>query len=323
MKKYDFINRQQGMTLIEVMIAMILGMFLLGGVIQIFLSSQQSYQMQERLSRVQENGRFAMEFISRDIRMAGYQGCALPVATNNIRPRNANPNSRPSTLPAGLSLAILGGDNVTNNWSADACSGTDQCTVGTDSVSYQYGEVCGNLTGNMGSNNANIQLGASAVVQCGLQAFDILLIADCVAADIFIATNVSGGAVNRTIAHAANQNLGPMLSQVYGADAQLFRLKSSTFFIRSGAGGGASLWQMDNAKAAGGANPVELVEGISNMQILYGADTDGNNTPNYYVPAGTAGLNMGVVVSIRIKITSTSGGISREFSSTIALRNRL
>ncbi|MDT8372197.1 MAG: PilW family protein, partial [Gammaproteobacteria bacterium] len=47
---------------------------------------------------------------------------------------------------------------------------------------------------------------------------------------------------------------------------------------------------------------VELIEGIENMQILYGEDTDADNTANYYVPAGTGGLNMNQVVSIRISL---------------------
>jgi type IV pilus assembly protein PilW len=74
---------QTGMTLIEIMIALLIGAFLLGGVLQIFISSKQTYRMQENLSRLQENGRFAMEFLSRDIRMAGYWDCMAPSTANN------------------------------------------------------------------------------------------------------------------------------------------------------------------------------------------------------------------------------------------------
>ncbi|MCK5191400.1 MAG: prepilin-type N-terminal cleavage/methylation domain-containing protein, partial [Methylococcales bacterium] len=51
MKNTDFKKRQQGMTLVEIMIALVLGAFLLGGVMQIFLSSKQTYQMQDGMSR--------------------------------------------------------------------------------------------------------------------------------------------------------------------------------------------------------------------------------------------------------------------------------
>jgi len=46
----------------------------MAGVIQIFLSAKQAYRLQENLSRLQENGRFAMDFITKDVRMAGYAG---------------------------------------------------------------------------------------------------------------------------------------------------------------------------------------------------------------------------------------------------------
>jgi type IV pilus assembly protein PilW len=67
--------RQTGLTLIEIMIALLIGAFLLGGVLQIFLGSKQTYRMQDNLAKLQENGRFAMEFLAKDIRMAGYWGC--------------------------------------------------------------------------------------------------------------------------------------------------------------------------------------------------------------------------------------------------------
>ena len=69
-------RRQRGLTLVELMIAMLLGLFLLGGLLQIFISSKQTYKMQEALSRLQENGRFAIDFMARDIRLAGYKGCS-------------------------------------------------------------------------------------------------------------------------------------------------------------------------------------------------------------------------------------------------------
>ena len=65
-------SRQQGLTLIEIMVALLIGAFLLAGVIQIFIVNKQTYRVQENLSRMQENGRFAMDYLSRYIRLAGY-----------------------------------------------------------------------------------------------------------------------------------------------------------------------------------------------------------------------------------------------------------
>ncbi len=68
-------HNQSGFTLVELMVALVLGMFLTAGVIQVFTSNQQTYRVTENLSRLQENGRFAIEFIARDVREANYKAC--------------------------------------------------------------------------------------------------------------------------------------------------------------------------------------------------------------------------------------------------------
>jgi len=65
--------RQHGMTLIEIMVALVISLFLLAGLLQMFIATRQSSRIQENLSRVQENGRFGVEYINRVVRQAGYR----------------------------------------------------------------------------------------------------------------------------------------------------------------------------------------------------------------------------------------------------------
>lgn len=65
---------QKGLSLVELMISITLGLLLMTGVTQIFLSSKDTYRTQQASSRVQETGRLALEFISKDLRMAGFTG---------------------------------------------------------------------------------------------------------------------------------------------------------------------------------------------------------------------------------------------------------
>lgn len=76
-------KNQRGLSLVELMIALVLGLLLSTGVISIFLTSKQSYQTQDAVSQIQENARFAQEFIARDARMAGFTGCSGEMVTAN------------------------------------------------------------------------------------------------------------------------------------------------------------------------------------------------------------------------------------------------
>lgn len=65
----------RGMSLIELMVALFIATVLIGGILKIFIATKASYQLQQGVARVQENGRFAMQLIERTVRMAGYMGC--------------------------------------------------------------------------------------------------------------------------------------------------------------------------------------------------------------------------------------------------------
>lgn len=67
------IDRQRGLTLVEIMVALVISLFLLAGLLQMFIGTRQSSKVQENLSRVQETGRFAIDFLGRNIRLAGYR----------------------------------------------------------------------------------------------------------------------------------------------------------------------------------------------------------------------------------------------------------
>ncbi|MCC6136509.1 MAG: prepilin-type N-terminal cleavage/methylation domain-containing protein [Gammaproteobacteria bacterium] len=66
------IHAQRGLTLVEILVALVISAFLIAGVIQLFVGSKQTYRGHDALSRIQENGRLALDNMARDIRMAGY-----------------------------------------------------------------------------------------------------------------------------------------------------------------------------------------------------------------------------------------------------------
>lgn len=74
---------QRGLSLIELMVGILISSILLLGMYQIFSASRVTFQMQEGLSRVQENGRFAMDYLQRSVRMVGFMGCGSDIGRAN------------------------------------------------------------------------------------------------------------------------------------------------------------------------------------------------------------------------------------------------
>ncbi|MCP3675718.1 MAG: pilus assembly protein PilW, partial [Gammaproteobacteria bacterium] len=68
-------KKQRGISIVEIMIAVTISLILLAGIGQIYLSNKQTYRMTDAVSRLQESGRFAMNFITQSVRSAGHWGC--------------------------------------------------------------------------------------------------------------------------------------------------------------------------------------------------------------------------------------------------------
>ncbi|WP_445366349.1 PilW family protein [Methylomonas sp. BW4-1] len=355
MKKNQTYFLQTGMTLIEIMIALLLGAFLLGGVIKIFVNAKQTYGMQEGLSRLQENSRYALEILSKDLRLSGFQGC---ISITDLTPTNTattaitSPVVAPaisSPTPATIIVGYNGSEAspVTTTWSPalpSALSGlATPITPGTDVITVVFGESCGGyLSADMASATSDIQI--SSANTCGIVDGDPVLISSCSNADLFRATT---GTTSTLIKHNAVSLPATCASPpCYKTSSEVFAYRAYSYFIRPGASGEPALWRYDNTKAASSSsNPVEILDGIENLQILYGEDTDADGVANQYKTAANV-TDITDVASVRISLlartsenlasqtlsydyngaTGVNPGdrrIRRVFNATLAVRNRL
>jgi type IV pilus assembly protein PilW len=350
------IVKQQGITLVELMIAMVVGLILMAGISQIFISSQKTYRITEEQSRLQENARFALGFITKDVREAGYTGCRAIEAMNVQTVANA-------PVPNYTENNTINGNEATSAtaWTPALAASINGTVVGgTDTITIQKGTSCGaTLTGSLASSNANIQV--SSPNSCNLAAGDTMMISDCQDAHIFKATTVSSG-TPQTIAHAASSNTdtkfcinqtdpsitpgncGTGNAKLYGADSELLKFTSLTYYIRQGAGGRNALWVYDNTAAT----TMELIEGVEDMQVTYGVDTSGNDIVDDYQTANTvnAATNWANVISAEISllvetqadnlttdnmtytyngatVTSADNRLRRVFTTVVGIRNRV
>ena len=354
------INRQVGLTMIELMIAMVIGLLLTAAVLQVFVGTRVTYAAQSSLAKLQESGRFAMEYLAHDIRQAGYAGCSVNNTITNVVDDGT-----------GVDEFFDIRDAVTarNNVAAGLAYDGRNVSPGSDVIMVKYaipGSTC-----TVGAHNADtgtITCQAGHVFQRG----NILILSSCALehSAVFQQTNdnLNDGSTT-TISHIVDNTLTPGnctrgLARTTTCDGgsgeplqfnvgdAILQMASYRFFIATNDFNEPALWREEIASVDVGGNVSlqtnarELVEGVEDMQILYGVDTNNDDRPDKYVDGTTATADIDDVIAIRISLLVQSneegvvqgsqtvrfngadrafndGRLRKVFTSTIALRNRM
>lgn len=336
------INRQAGLSLIELMIGITLSMLLMAGVLQIFLASKQTYSTSNALQRVQESGRFAINFLTYDIRNAGYKGECIDAPNILLNETNAAYN----TDLFDLSNAVKGWDNPAINTPAWVTAPT-KASGSSDIILIKHAANASGSTasGNTPANSNTINLtGASSIAQG-----TIIIASDPLGCDIFQnrsadnANNITRGNTGTP----GNKNPGGNnFSHTFTSDMEILTLQSATYYIGNGANGQPALRRI--SYPLGASVNEELVDGIWDMQILYGI-ADINKQVTSYVIANSAWVaaDWAKVVSVQINLLAVSAEanvieganqvisfngadvtipnrrLAKVFTTTIGIRNRL
>lgn len=72
---------QRGLSLVELMVAMVIGLFVVASVVILFVNTKRTYLVQDANARVQESTRFAYDYMGRQIRMAGYANMQFDISS--------------------------------------------------------------------------------------------------------------------------------------------------------------------------------------------------------------------------------------------------
>ena len=328
-------HRQRGFTLVEILVSLAISLALVAGVVQIFMSSKITYSVQEGMSRLQENARFAINLLASDLRMANYLGCAQK-SDDAAAYRNVlnTPNSFLWDVTTGIEGFEVG--ETVDPAVVDASALAD-----SDVLSIKTVRGAGlTLTKSMSSStDADLEVTESGyhVPKTG----DVVLISDCMSTTVFQVTGYSGGIVKHATTGTPG-NATADLGRRFRIGAKIYPIETVTYYLRdSGSGSGAALW-----RRVDDGNPEELVEGIENMQITYAVDDDNQAGTDQYVTADAVD-DWDDVVAIRVAMlmrtpdevnnqadtgTYTVNGtaydpvddrrLRRVFDTTINLRNR-
>jgi Tfp pilus assembly protein PilW len=234
------------MTLIELMVALAIGAFLMLGAVTVFMQSRTSFRVTESLSRLQENARFALDTMEPDIRMAHFWG--LTARTYLIQGR------RMPSEAAGVGAHCCGnnwflnlnqaveGTNNTYNWACAPTAGAGTAVAGADTLVVRRASEDPIAAAALTANTTYIQ---SARAQLG---------------QIFVGTALPAGFT--------------------AATSETHRLLVSGYFVSTQ----SSVPNMPSLRRKflqtdGTAAEEEILVGVEDMQVQFGIDTDTPGTP--------------------------------------------
>ena len=345
-------QKQQGLSLIELMVALVIGLLLTAAIIQMFVGSRVTYTMQSELAKLQENARFAVDFISKDLRMAGYTGCKrFDSVTNVLDSSNVSPYSGDEW---NASIAFTDGGDAEKSSELPP----------SDQINVKYLDPDTTCSVDESRNQAEYFFcDANHTFTQG----EILVVSDCSHMAVFQMTNTNnnlnidrithntgGGTVpgNCTKGLAPESDCSSTNGVEYtewGDNTVIQRFLAYTYLVKDNDFDPPqpALYRSSLATSSDsiGMSDQELVEGVENMQMLLGFDTDDDGSADCYSnDALICGSSIDEVVAIRVSLlmrsmednitpdaqtyvfngttyTATDGRLRKVFTATITFRN--
>ena len=272
-------NRQSGVTLIELMIAMTIGLVMMAGAISLFIQGKRSYLENERITRMQDDSRFALGELTRDLANAGFWG-ELPAAES-------------ITPDASLTLAV---------------------DCGPPGVPWVY-DFSNALTAvdNATGANAAAQFGCidAAVVQPGADVIGVKR-----TTGNFFVPPLDNGAVyvksNGVVGLLFKQPADTPPAVNVPAPSSDWLYSPSVWYVRNHASDadradGIPTLCRKMLDTTGVPSMVEecIARGVEDLQIEFGIDTNGDAAADQYLADPTA-VELGRVVAIRVFLLARS-----------------
>ena len=252
------LNRQSGMTMVELLVALAIGSFLMIGAVQVYNQSRQAFVINESIARVQETAQFAMDTVEADLRMASNWGMHSRGAAIEGRALLADPNPLGLPAPGGCGA----------DWALDL-----NRPVEGDNNAYNL--ACG-PTGAAQGNSDTITTRRATVAAMPLEAGRLQIQSTRIQGQLFADGNIPAGFT--------------------AADSETHNLLVNSYYVSSNSQlipGVPTLRRQSLVTGAGGPAIVdqEVAPGVENIQLQLGVDVDEDNTVDRYVNPGDAVLD--------------------------------
>lgn len=295
------VRTERGFSVVELMIALVLGVILISGVIGVFVTTSRSFNTNEALSEVQTNARIAFEWLASDIRQAGLLGCDSGVSPTN-------------TLGTGWwadwDNVIRGYESAqTDPVNTTRVAGTDSLVmVGAQGIAYSV------------KDNATFT-DVELVADGEFSADDNVIICDPGSALIARVDSYSAGTKTITL-----DDGGTTLSYPYPKNSMVSFYGANAWYIGTNPQGGRSLYRRSKEKGVSGVLNNEMVRGVTDMQLRFH-----RRNQTQFETADVVGTRWSQVDAVEVTLTLESSqnasvdkdAIERTFSVVTALRNRV
>lgn len=298
-------QRQRGLTLVEFMISIVLGMILVAA-ISVLIANQSTARTEiDRGGRLIENGRYAIQVITDDILMAGYWGESTNAPTTVTITAMPNPCSTTVTsgsasspgIQEATSLFVQGYDD------SDYTSGTLSCVSnwksGTDLIVVRHADpdTTGITVASLTDGQVYLQTGLTSATATAFSTK-------------FYAGASGSNATNFTLVNKSGTVQAPRKWHVH-----IYYIATCSVCTGGSADTIPTLKRVELTVASGSPSftTTTIAEGVENMQIDYGVDTDGDGSPEgsdvvaSNAALGTSPANWQNVVSARIYLLVRSG----------------
>jgi len=258
-------EKQSGMTLVELLVALAIGSFLMIGAVQVYNQSRQAFVINESIARVQETAQFAMDTVEADLRMAsnwGQHSRGTAIEGASVL-GNANPNglAAPATCGAAWALDLARPVVGTNNAYSLTCPATG--------------------TGGAQANSDVVTTRRATVAPTGLSGAPGRL------------------QIQTTRIQGTLFDTGVLPPGYTAAESETHDLLVNSYYVAASSDliPGVPTLRRKSLAQVGGAMTItdqEVAPGVENMQLQFGVDVDDDNTVDRYVNPGDAILTPGV-----------------------------
>jgi Tfp pilus assembly protein PilW len=285
---------QQGLSLVEIMVALTLGLILTVGVIQLFVNNKRAYEVQTADNGMQENGRYALKLLTDALRAADHWG-GVEAADVGGNPTVTGIGSCNAAWLLNVSEGIRGYEGVSATPPLPStCIAAADYVANTDAfvVRHAGGEYESTATVKSGS-------GSDIWVRTGVGR----------RAQLFAASAITS--LPTDLYDASNEDADGLYNYPYQVTVYFLRPcsgKAGAACAASDDGGNPIPTLTRLALVNGQLQEQAMVSGVEHLQIEYGIDTNLDNNAEFYTDAASvsAANQWGRVASVRLTLVVRS-----------------